>query len=277
MFEGEYQSLNAINSVVPTLCPKGLGQGQLQGQKGYWLATEFLELGGRSHSSAKGSGMSLPVKLAKLHSTTAPIPEGFDKAMFGFPVSTCCGDTPQRNTFESDWGEFFGKHRLLMILERCEKNNGVDKELRRSIERTVSEVVPRLLRKVHLGGSAGIQPVVCHGDLWSGNKGRGSFIGRTDETNAIEDVIFDPSAVYGHNEYDHGIMNMFGGFSGGFFKEYFEHIEKTEPKDEYSDRVKLYEAYHHLNHYAIFGGGYKGGAVGLLNGLLKKYGTGGKV
>lgn len=38
------------------------------------------------------------------------------------------------------------------------------------------------------------------------------------------------------------------------------------------DRVALYESYHHLNHHAIFGGGYKSGAVGILKKLLKKYG-----
>jgi len=30
--------------------------------------------------------------------------------------------------------------------------------------------------------------------------------------------------------------------------------------------------YHHLNHYSIFGGGYKGGAVRIMKGLIKKYG-----
>ena len=29
--------------------------------------------------------------------------------------------------------------------------------------------------------------------------------------------------------------------------------------------------YHHLNHHAIFGGGYRGGAVSILKKLLKKY------
>lgn len=30
--------------------------------------------------------------------------------------------------------------------------------------------------------------------------------------------------------------------------------------------------YHHLNHYAIFGSGYKGGAIKIMRSLLKKYG-----
>jgi hypothetical protein len=30
--------------------------------------------------------------------------------------------------------------------------------------------------------------------------------------------------------------------------------------------------YHHLNHYSIFGGGYRGGAVRIMKTLIKKYG-----
>ncbi|KIW99410.1 uncharacterized protein Z518_11398 [Rhinocladiella mackenziei CBS 650.93] len=281
MFEGEHASLNAIHDAVPRLCPKSFAWGKLD-RGGYFLATEFLEFGAgrlsrtRGGSSGKGSGMSLAEKLAQLHSTPAPTPEGHDSPRFGFPVTTCCGDTPQENEYTSSWAEFFANERLLAILKRSEKNNGRDPELRRTVERTVQEVVPRLLGDGHLGGKEGIQPVVVHGDLWSGNKGKGSFVGRdqasSDEANAIEDVVFDPSACYAHNEYDFGIMNMFGGFSPGFWKEYHAIVPKTEPVSEYPDRVALYESYHHLNHYAIFGGGYKSGAMSILKGLLKKYG-----
>jgi len=205
---------------------------------------------------------------------------------FGFPVTTCCGDTPQDNSYRSSWAEFFAQNRLLAVLERGEQNNGRDGGLRTTVERTVSEVVPRLLGEGHLGGEdgQGVAPVVVHGDLWSGNKGRGVFVGRERERDeagggggggGVEDVVFDPSACYAHNEYEFGIMNMFGGFGAGFWNDYHERLPKTEPQAEYEDRVKLYESYHHLNHYAIFGGGYKAGAVGILNGLLSKYGDNG--
>lgn len=183
-----------------------------------------------------------------------------------------------------------------MILERCEAQHGKDRELRATVERVVNEVVPRLLQDGHLGGTQGITPVVVHGDLWSGNKGSGVFIGRAtrrnigvkeaDEAQGEDEgggedlqqgeIIFDPSAVYAHNEYEFGIMKMFGGFSSSFFKEYHSIVPRTEPVEEYEDRVKLYESYHHLNHHAIFGGGgYKSGAMSLLRGLLKRYGDGG--
>lgn len=280
MFEGEHASLNAIHGAVPSLCPESFAWGKLDAG-GYFLATEFLDLAGSSRrGGGAGSGLSLAQKLAKLHSTPAPVPEGYDTPQFGFPVTTCCGDTPQSNTFTPSWADFFAQQRLLAILERGERNNGSDPELRRVVQKTIDEVVPRLLADDHLGRKDGIAPVVVHGDLWSGNKGRGMFVGRSkDNTNAdedvepgLEDVTFDPSACYAHSEYDLGIMNMFGGFSSSFFKEYHAVLPKTEPESEYEDRVALYESYHHLNHWAIFGGGYKSGALGILKSLLRKYG-----
>ena len=56
--------------------------------------------------------------------------------------------------------------------------------------------------------------------------------------------------------------------------EYHKRCPKTEPVDEYEDRVSLYELYHHLNHFAIFGGGYKGGAISIMRKLYRKYGDG---
>ncbi|KAG9793628.1 hypothetical protein KCU86_g2045, partial [Aureobasidium melanogenum] len=105
-------------------------------------------------------------------------------------------------------------------------------------------------------------------DLWSGNKSQGKL----PEMEAPEQIVYDSSAFYAHNEYDHGIMAMFGGFGGSFFKEYHEIVPKTEPVDEYEDRVALYELYHHLNHHAIFGGGYKSGAASIMSKLIGKYG-----
>ncbi|KAJ9654675.1 hypothetical protein H2198_006342 [Neophaeococcomyces mojaviensis] len=269
MFEGEHASLNAINSAVPSLSPKSLAWGKLDDGGGYFLCVEFVDMSARSVSGGgKGSGLSLAHKLAKLHST--PIPEEFHGKGFGFPVSTCCGNTTQNNSFKSSWAEFFGQNRLLNILEQAESNNGQDAKLRALVNETIGKVVPRLLGDGHLGGVKGIEPVVCHGDLWSGNKGKGVFPSRSDS--AVEDLVFDPSAVYGHSEYDHGIMNMFGGFSSSFWKEYFSHVPKTEPVEEYEDRIALYESYHHLNHYNMFGGSYKSGALSLLEPLVKKYG-----
>ncbi|KAG0131828.1 Fructosamine/Ketosamine-3-kinase [Tuber indicum] len=259
MFRGEYESLNAIQEAVPTLCPRAFSHGPLgEGSERFYLATDFLDL----LPSGSSKGESLASKIARLHS--APVPEKYS-GKFGFPVPTCCGSTVQDNTWEDTWADFFGKRRLMMILEESERKNGSDSELRRYVQKTVEIVVPRLL-----GNLKDVKPSLVHGDLWSGNASRG-IIGETRDDGTIEEVVYDPSACYTHNEYEMGIMKMFGGFGNAFFNEYHRITPKSEPVEEYEDRLKLYQLYHQLNHHALFGGGYRGGAVSIMKSLLLKY------
>jgi protein-ribulosamine 3-kinase len=158
--------------------------------------------------------------------------------MFGFPVTTCCGDTPQDNSFKSSWAVFFADNRLRFILAQSEQCRGPDAQLKKTLEATASQVVPRILGDTHLNGGQGVSPVVVHGDLWSGNMSRGTIGGRT---GPLQNLVYDPSACYAHNEYELGIMKMFGGFGGSFLEEYHKLCPKTEPENEYADRVALYE------------------------------------
>ncbi len=255
-------SLNAIHAVDPTLCPASHAHGALADSQGYFLVTEFLDLTG-SRFSPSVANRSLAEKLAKLH--VAPVPGVSDESAkrFGFPVPTACGSTMQDNTWSNSWAEFYANRRLRVIIQQAERRNGNDEDLARWVERIASKVVPRLLGDGHLGGLAALSPAIVHGDLWSGNKGIEA---------GGEPVVFDPSGCYAHHEYDHGIMHMFGGFPRGFWKEYHEIIPKTEPANEWEDRVSLYELYHHLNHYSMFGCGYKSGAMGIILDLWGKYG-----
>lgn len=294
----EHASLNALHAAVPTLnlCPQSHAHGPLRSSPNkFFLATDFLDLNSPSTgSSTSGTGLSLAAKLAALHTTPAPIPPGFTSPMFGFPVPTCCGPTRQDNTFTASWAEFYAEHRLRSILREGSRQNGPDGELAEAVERVAASVVPRLLGDEHLKG---VVPVVVHGDLWSGNHGRGRIGGK----GGVEEVVYDPSCVYGHSEYELGIMRMFGGFGRGFWSEYESLVPKAEPKDEWEDRVSLYELwvagaiplvcfrpvrfkacelglltlarYHHLNHYAIFGGGYRSGAMSIMRKLISKYGN----
>jgi fructosamine-3-kinase len=117
--------------------------------------------------------------------------------------------------------------------------------LRDLVEKTAQQVVPRLLGDGHLGydrdgQGEDIIPVVVHGDLWRGNTGKGRILKAT-KASDVGDVVFDPSACYAHSEFELGIMNMFGGFGRDFFDEYHRLLPKTEPAEEYEDRVSLYE------------------------------------
>ena len=251
MFAGEYESLNAIARSVPGFCPRALVWGPLDEDnprsKKFFLATEFLDLGGAMGrtSGDETNTSTLAHRLGKLHSTPAPLDPDTGRVRFGFPVPTFCGDTKQPNRFCDSWAEFYAHERLLTILATSEERNGRDAGLRELVEATAYRVVPRLLGDNHLGYNSrgegsGIVPVVIHGDLWSGNADRGRIVG-TGGDEKPGDVVYDPSACYGHNEFELGIMHMFGGFGSRFFEQYHRVVPKTEPVAEYEDRVRLYE------------------------------------
>jgi fructosamine-3-kinase len=258
MFCGEYESLNAIAACMPGFCPRALAWGPLEPDpadaedrdsdskrksKSFFLATEFLELG----SGGRRTGESLAQRLGKLHSTPAPADPETGRRRFGFPVATFCGDTKQPNRWRDSWAEFYAQERLLPVLETSEKRNGKDAGLREMVERTVRSVVPALLGDGHLGydregKGEGVTPVVVHGDLWSGNADRGRIVGSgRKEDEEVGEVVYDPSGCYAHSEYELGIMKMFGGFGSAFFEAYHRIVPKTEPVEEYEDRVRLYE------------------------------------
>lgn len=235
MFAGEYESLAAIHGAVPSLCPRPLAHGKLADSAEYFLLTDFIDM--EAAPGGQSSGLSLAQKLAQLHSSQPPIPKGFAKPVFGFPITTCVGRTPQKNSWNRSWPKFFAENRLRAVWEIVEANHGADVELQKLLDRVVTEVVPRLLGNGHLGGRKGVQPSLVHGDLWSGNKARGRVGGK----GVVEEVTFDAGSSYAHSEYELGIMRMFGGFSAGFFHEYHRLIPKTQPKSEYDDRLSLYE------------------------------------
>lgn len=99
MFAGEHASLNALASAVPGLAPRSHGYGRLADEAGSFLVTDYIDMSaGHSTQSTK---QSLAQKLARLHTTAAPVPDGHAKSQFGFPVPTCCGDTVQRNEYKA--------------------------------------------------------------------------------------------------------------------------------------------------------------------------------
>jgi fructosamine-3-kinase len=55
------------------------------------------------------------------------------------------------------------------------------------------------------------------------------------------------------------------GFSQAFYDAYHAVHPRSEP--HYDQRIRLYELYHHLNHALMFGGGYTGGALRIMDEL----------
>ena len=101
-------------------------------------------------------------------------------------------------------------------------------------------------------------PSLLHGDLWGGNA---AF------TAAGEPVLFDPATYYGDRETDLAFTEMFGGFGPAFHEAY----RQSYPVDPgYERRKRLYNLYHLLNHYNLFGGGYASQAQTSIDQLLAR-------
>ena len=99
-------------------------------------------------------------------------------------------------------------------------------------------------------------PSLLHGDLWGGNM---------DTDTEGRPVIFDPAVYYGDREADLAMTELFGGPGGDFYRAY----DAAWPLDPgYRLRKTLYNLYHILNHYNLFGGGYAGQAERMTERLL---------
>jgi len=154
---------------------------------------------------------------------------------FGFFADTYCGTTLQDNTWNGYWPDFFGQQRIWHLARLIEKKGNMPLPHLKIYEKLVLRI-PDLLPARSL-------PVLIHGDLWNGN-----FM-----LTSKGPALIDPAVYYADREMEMGIMTLFGGFSARFWGAYNE----TNPlPDDWRQRNKLYQLYHLLNHFYLFGGGY---------------------
>jgi fructosamine-3-kinase len=96
--------------------------------------------------------------------------------------------------------------------------------------------------------------------LWGGNYAADS---------SGEPVTVDPAVYFGDRECDLAMTRLFGGFSAEFYAAY----QGAWRLDEgWQQRVELYNLYHVLNHYNLFGGSYLGQAEAMVGKLLAELG-----
>ena len=99
-------------------------------------------------------------------------------------------------------------------------------------------------------------PSLLHGDLWGGNWAADS---------SASPVLFDPATYFGDREADLAMTELFGGFDKRFYDAY----SAAWPLDSgYASRRDLYNLYHVLNHFNLFGGGYASQAGDIVDRLL---------
>ena len=240
MFEAEADGLTELAKSRSIRVPKSLCCG-IAGNESY-LAMEYLQLRGST-----GNPKLLGENLAALHQVTA-LHNG--QPRFGWFRDNTIGSTPQINDYEDNWQTFWSKHRLGYQLALAQRNGASNKVLQRGEK----------LCETLDGFFVGYTPVasLLHGDLWSGNF---SY----DQTS--RPVIFDPAVYYGDRETDLAMTELFGGFPMDFYAVY----KTAYPLDEgYSTRKTLYNLYHILNHYNLFGGGYLSQASGMIDRLLSE-------
>ncbi|SEP85601.1 Fructosamine-3-kinase [Ectothiorhodospira magna] len=232
MFAAEAEGLLALRAPGAIRVPEPLCHGVVAGRS--FLVMEHLPLGGPSHPARFGA------QLAALHRHTAP--------RFGWHRDNTIGSTPQINTWCDDWVSFYREHRLGFQIRRAAQGGG-GTGLIDAVERLMA-ALPALF--------SGYQPVasVLHGDLWSGNH---------DTDQQGQPVIFDPAVYYGDREADVAMTELFGGCTPAFYAAY----DEAWPLDPgYRVRRDMYNLYHLLNHFNLFGGGYAGQSERVARRLL---------
>lgn len=234
MFQAEAAGLQAMAQTAALRVPRPIAHG-LDCDRS-WLALEFVDFGrpGPATSGRLGEG------LATLHGQVA--------GQFGWSRDNTIGSTAQLNTWTDDWKAFFADKRLAYQLSLARQNGAPSTLI--DLGQSVREAVPQFFSNYEP------VPSLLHGDLWSGN-----CAADTDG----EPVVFDPATYYGDREADLAMTELFGGFDDSFYEAYSA-AWRLDPG--YSTRKDLYNLYHVLNHFNLFGGGYAVQANDLANRLL---------
>jgi fructosamine-3-kinase len=232
MFEAEALGLRHMAEAQSIRVPNPICTG-ISGSSAY-IVLEWLDLGRGSSQTWAELGRNL----ARMHQ--------FQKSTaFGWERDNTIGSTPQKNPWTSSWSDFFTQHRIGYQLELGRQNGGRFRKSDRLLEH-----IPELL------ADHNPKPSIVHGDLWSGNAA---------VTQSGEPVIFDPATYWGDQEVDLAMTELFGGFPADFYRGY-EEISKID--SGYKQRKTLYNLYHILNHFNLFGGGYESQANRMIDQLV---------
>ncbi len=234
MFAAEAQGLHALSASGVVRTPAVIACGSTE--RLAFLVLEYLDLAPLDRTG----GSQLGVALAEQHRLSAET--------FGWACDNFIGATVQCNASHPTWPHFFGERRLRPQLQLALRN-GMDRALVVKGEALIERCGGLFIdyRPV---------PSLLHGDLWSGNAA---------QTGDGTAVIFDPACYYGDRETDIAMAELFGGFPASFHAAY----RAAWPLDSgYETRKPLYNLYHILNHFNLFGGSYLGQARRMIEGLL---------
>ncbi len=233
MFAAEAEGVREMWETQTIRVPKPVCWGTADSSA--YIVFDWLELGGRGGSQV---WEEMGRQLAAMHRHSG-------RGQFGWHRNNTIGATPQINTWMSDWAEFFAEYRIRYQLDLARQNGGNFSGGDRLVEK-----IPELL------ADRNPQPSLLHGDLWSGNAA---------VTADGEPVILDPATYYGDREADIAMTELFGGFPSAFYRGYNEAWALDEG---YQRRKTLYNLYHIINHFNLFGGGYGSQAERMIRQLV---------
>lgn len=151
---------------------------------------------------------------------------------YGWARDNRIGPALQYNERDADWARFFARQRLLPQLSRA---RGLPAALRDAL----SEVVARCARLLPHQPT----PALLHGDLWHGNLAWCEG----------QPALFDPAVYVGDAEADLAMLMLFGEPVDGLVAAC--RSNRADP-DQWPLRGRVYDLYHLLNHYNLFGSGW---------------------
>ncbi|MDI3327926.1 MAG: fructosamine kinase family protein [Alicyclobacillaceae bacterium] len=237
MFAREAEGLQLLASVKDLSTPKVYGV--CQGDSAGCLVLEWIEpASGRRKEEEIGE--RLAAGLAALHRTLSPA------GRYGAEKDNYLGLWPQPGGWDASWAAFFRERRLEPLVAEL-RRRGRLREPRAALLSKVLDVCDRMLNHSP-------EPVLLHGDLWSGNW-MAAADGRV--------VFIDPAPWYGDREVDIAFSELFGGFPPSFYRAYRRILPQAPG---YEERRPLYQLYFALVHLVLFGESY-GPLVDRLAGL----------
>ncbi len=238
MFVIEAESLKQIEQSNSIRVPRVLAYGS--NPEFSYLVLEYIPL--KSPLNQKELGK----QLAQMHQATNPLEQ--ESNQFGWRKNNYIGSTPQSNQYHKQWISFWKNERLLYQLNLARNKGYSTKAYDAGLK--LAESLALFFTDYHP------KPSLLHGDLWGGNC-----------ASDMDDnpVIYDPAVYYGDRETDIAMTELFGGFSADFYSTYNDCYALDSG---YKTRKNLYNLYHILNHYNLFGGGYARQAEKMTKQLL---------
>ncbi|OYY75199.1 MAG: hypothetical protein B7Y40_01935 [Gammaproteobacteria bacterium 28-57-27] len=245
MFEAEAAGLRLLAATQTLRVPQPILYGLAGAHPQAFLVLEYLPL------VDSDAPEHFAEQLIALHQHSGEPNHEF----FGLAHDNFIGTSAQENTPQRDWVSFWAACRLRPQLERARHNQ---------LAPTTVELGEQLIAALpNFFTDYQPQPSLLHGDLWGGNYG---YIAHGNGGQPIP-VIFDPAVYYGDREAELAMTELFGGFPPRFRQAY----EAAWPLDAgYGVRRQLYNLYHVLNHFNLFGEGYAAQSQRLMQRLLSE-------